>query len=321
MPTTMLPQAKKLAKDPPVALFKQIVDHSNPYVANQGTLVWDWLVKRDSEDYANSRVGSTCDLNALSMMCIGMGTKRYADMITGLNKEAHKNKWGKLYDNRDNGGHEHAYRFNKDKHGDLSERINEWCGGEGNGVMQLKFSVGSDWHTLTVERVAQDDNKPNVFVVYQAYQATYRLHDFLGDGNADDSLKKLLDLEVAHTIEQDNPLMSSGARAELLPGEVDKSLKRLADTVKTVGGGQMLSLASLDTYINEPVITMLKGGLDKARYVLLSASGTKKDTMTSEEGMGVLFADKVTVGSYSANYEALIKPAEEVTMYPDLMPE
>ena len=163
---------------------------------------------------------TVCDLTASSIVGCAVGFDRYEELKRA--SSAVDNMGFPVLKDGVTGDGSQAYIFqpgSSQEQQRYRDALKEWMDADGAGAAQFKFGATSGWHTFMVCKV-QGGSTGN-FVVYQSYQGTYRLSDFLGEAN---------DTYV----------------------EVGKKTKALAKAVDAVGKHKLLNRQQFEQLIVEP---------------------------------------------------------------------
>jgi hypothetical protein len=305
--TTLLPYAEELVKDPPVDVFNLVM---KDYAVQSGDAdakdMFANNVKEVGETAATYTVAAICDLTAMCMMMIAAGVTRIEAMKTAI-KNAGKNVTGTVFEDKNYGDHVFYYRQQADAR-DFENRLADWSMRAGSGVVQFKFAAKNDFHTFAIERVQEKNYQP-AFLVYQSYQNTYRLGDFLGQRDPKEvaaqmkmvwsNFKKLGD-KAGYKDENDF---------------VTKILDRIDKMKECVGSESPLDVVALAKYVIKPLSLLLGERLPRDQYSLLTAS-YPASRMVGTNLMTVLMCDTVSPADFSANYKALRSSPKNLTLYP-----
>jgi hypothetical protein len=299
--------------------------------------IWDTNIERYTKAGALYAVGAICDMTAMCMMMTAVGVKRYEAMKSAIAPAMKQQKKNPV--SEDNATGDRVYIYPTSEYSkDFEEDLTSWCQQKGSGLVQFKFKC-PDWHTFALERVwDKDTDKEPSFLVYQSYQNTYRLLDFLGLGTKEEQaaqMKRVWDepgfirtkcktleeyLSKATSAQDEKQRrkwwnsLNKTTGCKSLDEFTQQALEKILNTVKSVGGGIPLTLAHTMQYVITPLADMVAGKLPLENYVRLTGSSMKTEHVKSER-MGVLMCGKVSPGEFKANYEELLK-SEEVTSYP-----
>jgi len=337
----LIPYAEKLALDPPVKVFKELMkmmsaeqlidlDKSKPSSIEKKALEY-WTISRQQaeqlvtkyeqtvKDYGDQGVGvanfsvtATCDFVAMCMMMIGAGAKRVEALKQVILGQ--KNAGSFATSNTDR-----AYLFKgQGAARDFQTQLDKWCDLKGNGIVQFKFPAGGDLHTFAVERAPGPNDKPE-FVVYQGYQNTYSLAHFLRLRSLwkDDALDRFhesiwkAEVKTGHTRYKEYKGEHGYWAKVWLP-----QLENVERAVKRIGSEQRLDRNALARDVLTPIATMLSGTLPNANYINLTGSPTSSNI--SSEYVMVLMCDQVEPQTFAANHAELDRGPDGLTKYPTL---
>jgi hypothetical protein len=274
------------------------------------------MLKDNGQDVATFSITSICDFTAMCAMMIAAGSKR----IEAL-KAAVRGKKATTVVETEAG--DHAYVFSKpdkpnaDDPGAFQKILNGWCQAKdnGNGIVQFKFPAGGDFHTFAVERISTN-KKETRFVVYQAYQNTYSLAHFLGLRSVweDDALT----LHHKQVYKEESKKGEFAVKYKSEQDYFDKGVKQQFNNIDTVvahiGRGQELDANALNERVITPLMTMLRGQLQKNVYVSLTGSSTSSGRIGTPS-MFVLMCHQVSPDQYEENCRALYEVPNDLTIY------
>ncbi len=273
----LLPYARRIAKSPPVGVWRTKMDvpvtpglaiELEKEILDEVTEKYqsDWQLKKLAENLIEPSdghikfAGTICDLTAYSMMVVAAGV----DRIKNLNLDA------PIVEG------DHAERCKSPE--ECQSAFNNWAGIEDFGIVQIKFKPGTGAHTFVIERVWLNHGEP-MFRVYQSYQGSYRLSDFLGMSDS----------------------------SEIHPNEIGSQITKRHNALQNmrgkVGCGQLLSRPKLDEFVILPMSKSLGNGMSEAEYKNLTGGHTLQ-RQTCDTVL-LLFCDHVDPELFSANYESL----------------
>jgi len=314
---TLLPYAEKLAKQPPVDVYKALNGWYEKYLKARFKQdfgvdkVWDTNVEKDGLAAATYAVGAICDLTAMSMMMVAAGVSRVEKMKNALrtteerNEDANRKVRGRVFEDANLG--DRAYIYDSNGTNTVKGLLDTWCNLKGNGVVQLKFNPGGDWHTLAIERVQEKEQDPS-FIVYQSYQNVYRLLDFMGLGDAKD--------QATHQAKAWKPdgKNEDDDQGQLKQAFIERMVERIGQTADNIGKKQLLTLGNLKLRVLNPICSMLAGPISNEDYVLLTASTTQAKQVSASL-LGLMVCDTVKASEYSKNYDEYLQPHADLTSY------
>jgi hypothetical protein len=157
--------ANKIATDPPMPVFAKVRQALNEAYEN---------------DEQTQRFARTiCDLTAYALLACAVGVRR-VEALKGHSGRLDMNVFPIVVDGGGEGG-DKAYVFKRTVRADAARFagiMQEWLGSASAGAAQFKFTSNAGWHTFMVHKL---DGAPHTrLCMYQSYQGTYRLSDFLG---------------------------------------------------------------------------------------------------------------------------------------------
>jgi hypothetical protein len=335
--------AKKLASDPPIALYERLmklITDEQIYQLDQQLI--DIEKKQNSKEkdkerdqveetkkacraaahqYTNNKkiygqgiadfsVTAICDFAAMCMMMIAAGV----DRVEHLKARLLGQKATTTYE-RDNG--DRAYLFLRGEGKKFREIMDEWPSREGKSIVQFKFPAGGDLHTFAAERFTHPLGLEPYFYMYQAYQNTYSLSHFLGLKSVwnDEALNKFLEEVIwGQQIPATKKRYNNDYKTywtKVLKGHLDQ-----IDTLaKVLGGaeGQGLDRELFRTAVIKSLASMLDAELDRERYAALTGSHTTNNVRS--DYMMVLICDKLDPNVFESNLKSLYGPPQNVTKY------
>jgi hypothetical protein len=296
------------------------------------------LFKKFSEEMVSNQACTICDLNAYLMMVTAAGYTRVEAMKAAIKARKPSRP--------SDAGPDRAYLFDKKSAEDFGKAVVAWSQLEGNGVMQLKFNPGAPGaHTFVVERVPPKvlnadvtKNKP-LFRVYQAYEGTYRLADFLGvdivrNGKAATKTDEFLKDTLKTRFGAADELLKIDSKSKFVR---DKTMKRLKEidaeaeagtetfkaTAKLIGRGNDLAWEELLLYVFIPLEHLLAGSLSQLAYQDLT--GVPKKPVYREphstDWMIALICDTVSPNDFQGNFGRLVTDKGKIKGYVPLPEE
>lgn len=313
----LLSFATDLAKNPPTEVYQTIMNwYAKAADYPDFSKVWQEKVDTLGEDGAKDFVGCICDMTAMCMMMTAAGVKRIEAMKTDI--RVYENKGLKNVPQRvtkDMNSLDQVYFFSRAKAANFKNTLMDWCKSGNHGIAQFKFPAEGDWHTLAVERIGVkevDDDTPR-FIVYQAYQNTYRLKDFLGQGTEQEQRTMLERVWKSgyEKAKENGSLKQYPSQKDF----TDPVIPRIASMAKGIGGGFKLGMGALVQDVLNPLYELLAGGVNNKTWVDLTASNSSKETVSTDY-MALLVCNLVDPNAFKANYNEL-RASKNVTMYPD----
>ena len=326
--TSLIKYAEKLATDPPLDVYRRVMKLvSDEQLSGLGPepeeheLGWEEYQKKKQEclqvakkdeDVAKFSVTSICDFVAMCTMMIGAGSAR----IEALKQAIHGKQQAGSFETADKDV-AHLLLHDGDSAKKLEDLLSTWgkLKGKGNGVVQLKFPAGGDFHTFAVERVSPD-NAETRFVVYQAYQNTYSLAHFLGRSPSEDEALDKYHRQVYEAAQesQKGDIAIYKKYESYYNKEVKRQFENITTAAANIGKEQLLTAEELKVRVTAPLANMLRGEIRKKDYVDLTGSPTKTARLKADF-MFVLMCNQVSPDKYDANCKALYRVPNDLTTY------
>lgn len=301
----LLPHAKQLAQSPPMDIYARMINLVDPNAPEIDKTA------RDNIDGA----GTICDLTAYSLMLVAAGIERVEAMKDAVNK---RQKYAKVYEGD---ARDRAYCFKNgrdDAANEFQRWMTAWSKLAGNGVVQLKFNPAAGAHTFAVERVTISDLRSNKdkdaplvnrFRVYQSYEGTFRLLDFLGLAQNDDFVKSTLEHFYMKKLDQQPYVKGQISRTDLMKLREQNRAKNIASMVeqfkamtKRIGRCRTLTWDELYLEVVLPCMKLLGGGMTREDYQQL-AGVLAKENMQSAENLIVMMCDLVNYSEFEGNFK------------------
>ena len=233
-----------IAEVPPIRLRKNILGPGDLDVNDAAQL---------------SFTGTICDLTAYAVVACAVGVDRIEKLKTLVAGEAeHRNTLRSIeYENthpRKSLGGDEFYLFRGNQDADrFEEAVTTWMQGKKAGAAQFKFDA-SGWHTFAVIRLPDHGG----FLLYQSYQGTYRLCDFL-ERDRFNGLQR----------ETYTPALPQNMLRHL-----NLATAQIATTAEAYGRHKVLTSAEFKSNIVQKFKAGMNGGMLLADYVKLSGHWT-----------------------------------------------
>ncbi|MCP4130772.1 MAG: hypothetical protein GY754_07305 [bacterium] len=210
-----------------------------------------------------------CDLNVYLLMLCAVGEK---ELHSVMKPTQHASEI-KAFEGKDGTSAAHYYTPGKQNAEKLKKMFEEWAKDEKPAVAQIKFKLTGDAHTFLIEKFEGEEKEEKVkFRVYQAYQGTYRLQDFLGFGDeeslsallwginkCDECINCLIPARKIGGKDRKPKKRLKGKRTKIQEKKIAGQLKKIKQPMELIGKGKTFKTNE----IIEKLISVLYNGLDK----------------------------------------------------------
>lgn len=260
--------------------------------------VWATKYPGATQGATLDQAGTICDLTAYSLMVVAAGSER----IEGLVRNQPKDRGDSVQ------------RFRSGESANFFNTLGQWAALGGDGVVQFKFAPDSGAHTFMAERRG---GSTKTFHVFQSYQGTYRLRDFLGVGERDTFFESTARALLAEKFNNVSPILFDATkrpdnakvagRWDRVQAQIPIDAKKAEDDLDRARQsiGLAVSLSS-DDFLNRvvrPLSLMLGAGLAAEGYVALT--GHKVSSPQTCPTLLAVLCNEVDPAGYAQNYHSL----------------